>query len=78
MANKRLKSGKNSYKLQGTVTPYTLYVLENLIGIKGTSEGDVADHLIQEWITEHHEELKGHGITSKESKKDKELWKVGK
>lgn len=49
--------------------PYTKYVIQQLIGIKGKSESEVASYLLKEWIGKNREELKEYGITVTEAKK---------
>jgi hypothetical protein len=42
---------KKPNKIQANIEDYTNFVIEGLIGIKGTSKSDVVSCIIKEWIT---------------------------
>ena len=46
---------------------YAGYVIEKLVGIKGVNTSDVASFIINQWISEHRDELKDLGINVKRS-----------
>lgn len=49
--------------------PYTKFVVQELVGIKGKSESDVANFIIKDWIGDHMEELAQFGIDVEKAKK---------
>ena len=53
--------------------PYTEFVMEMLVGIKGKSKSDVANFILKEWISDHMDELKEYGITVEKARKEKIL-----
>ena len=64
---------QKAYKVQANVEEFTNFVVQNLIGIKGTNASDVVSFIIREWISEHREELKDYGISVKKNVKALEL-----
>lgn len=48
--------------------PYTKYVVTELVDIKGKSQSDVVQHVLKQWISDHHEELKDYGIDVERAK----------
>ena len=42
---------KKPNKIQANIEDYTNFVIEGLIGIKGTSKSDVVSYIIKEWIS---------------------------
>jgi|GEM_PF-3184153 len=70
MIKNRIKTGEKSYKLQSVAEPYTMFVLEKLVNIKGTSVSDVISFVLKQWIGEHSKELAEYGITFEKAIKE--------
>ena len=68
-----MKKASKSYKIQANVEEYTRFVVENLVGIKGTNPSDVVSFVLKEWISEHREELREYGLTVRKKTKPLEL-----
>jgi hypothetical protein len=62
-----------TFKVQANVEEYTHFVVENLIGIKGTNSSDVVSYVLKEWISEHRDELKDYGLSVRKKIKPLEL-----
>ena len=67
------KKASKSFKVQANVEEYTHFVVENLIGIKGTNSSDVVSFILKEWISEHRDELKDYGLSVRKNVKILEL-----
>ena len=50
--------------------PYTEFVMDSLVGIKGKSKSDVANFILKEWISDHRDELREYGITVEKARKE--------
>jgi len=68
-----MKKPAKTHKIQANVEDYSHFVVENLIGIKGTNSSDVLSFILKEWISEHREELKEYGLVVKKKVKPLEL-----
>ncbi len=53
---------KKNCKLQATAEPYTCYVVNQLVGIKGRGPSDVVAFIVKDWIGDHRDELADYGI----------------
>jgi hypothetical protein len=62
------KKGIESFRIQPTLDRYTYHVLEQLVGIKGTSIADVANFILKDWIGDHLDELERYKITVERKK----------
>jgi hypothetical protein len=51
-----------SHKVQPSVDAFTYHVLNELVGIKGTSVADVASFILKDWIGDHLDELERYKI----------------
>ena len=67
------KKASRSFKVQANVEEYTHFIIENLIGIKGTNSSDVVSFILKEWISEHRDELKDYGLSVRKNVKILEL-----
>ena len=65
-------ASNDSHKVQTYVEEYTHFVLNNLVGIKGKSVGEVASFIVKSWIGEHKDEIIGAGLTVAEWKENRE------
>ena len=54
--------GTKNCKLQANVEPYTCYVVDQLVGIKGRGPSDVVAFIVKDWIGDHRAELADYGI----------------
>ncbi len=45
---------KKPFKVQTNIEDYTNFVIEGLVGIKGTSKSDVVSYIIKEWISNNY------------------------
>jgi len=58
------KSGKiSSYKVQSSVDAYTNFVLNGLVGSKGTSVSNVVSYIIKSWIENNDEQITSNKLT---------------
>ncbi len=62
---------KSTYKIQSSVEEYTNFVLEGLIGNKGTSKSDAVSYIIKSWIDNNTHLLKEWGLSYKDFKETK-------
>ena len=60
-------------KLQVYTEKYTKYVIQQLVGIKGKSESDVANYILKDWIGDHLDELNSYEISVKNAKEKGKL-----
>lgn len=60
---------KQSFKVNSTVESYTNFVLETLVGIKGTSVSNVINFILKDWIDDHEELLRKSDISVAEWRK---------
>ena len=56
-------------KIQSFVPSFQRYVIQELIGIKGTNESDVVGKIVDEWITRNIDFLEKAEITIKKWRK---------
>ncbi len=68
----KAKQIKKACKIQSSVEGYTYHVLENLVGIHGTSISDVVSFLIKSWIKDNAKELDSWGLGIKDYRGHKE------
>ncbi len=61
----------SAQKIQSSVEEYTYFVLEGLIGNKGTSKSDVVSYIIKSWIDTNIQLLKEYDLSFKDFKKAK-------
>lgn len=62
-------ANQNSYKVQSNVESYSNFVLEGLIGIKGTSKSDSVSYIIKSWIDANAQLLSEWQLSVKDWKK---------
>ena len=60
-------------KLQVYTEKYTKYVIQQLVGIKGKSESDVANYILKDWIGDHLDELNSYEISVKNAREKGKL-----
>jgi len=65
--------GVNSHKTSTVLESYSFFVVEELIGIKGTNISDVVNYVVKDWISEHTDELREYGISVKEWRSKRKL-----
>ena len=46
-----------SHKLSTNLESYSYFVVEKLVGIKGTGVSDVLSFIVKQWISDHRQEL---------------------
>jgi hypothetical protein len=51
-----------AHKASTNLESYSFYVVDKLIGIKGTGVSDVLSFIVKQWISDHREELVQYGI----------------
>lgn len=64
----KVKSAIESKTISVYTEPYTKFVIQRLIGIKGKSESDVVNFILKTWIEEHSDHLEKCDITVKKAK----------